>query len=183
MTDTLKQLASRDWSWVRYAGWAGAIALMLLPAVAMQVAPGSGVHWTFSDFLFAGLLIGGTGLAIELVVRFARSWAALAGAVVALGTGFLLIWANLAVGYIGSENNPYNVAFFGVVAIAAAGSALARFRSAGLAWAMAGTALAHAAAGLGGLAQDPITWPITLVFTAMWLTSSALFRKAARDRG
>lgn len=181
MTDTLKQLANRDWSWLRYAGWAGAIGLILLPAVAMQVAPDSGVNWTFSDFVFATLMIGSTGLAIELVVRRSRSWTSLAGAVVALGTGFLLIWSNLAVGYIGSEDNPYNLLFFGVIAVALLGSAIARFQAAGLMWAMGATALAHAAVGIGGLAEDPITGPITFVFTLMWLTSAALFR-AARGR-
>lgn len=180
MTDTLKQLANRDWSWLRYVGWAGAIGLILLPLVAMQVAPDSGVRWTLSDFLFAILLIGGTGLAVELVVRLSRSWTSLVGAMVALGTGFLLIWSNLAVGYIGSENNPYNLLFFGVIAVALFGSALARFRSPGLVWAMSATALAHAGAGLGGIAQDPVTGPITLVFTLMWLASAALFGKAAQ---
>lgn len=183
MTDTLKQLGNRDWSWLRYAGWAGAIGLILFPAVAMQVAPDLGVDWTFSDFVFATLMIGGTGLAIELVVRRSRSWTSLAGAVVALATGFLLIWSNLAVGYIGSEDNPYNLLFFGVTAVALLGSTIARFRSKGASWAMAAAALAHAAVGIGGLAQDPITGPITLVFTLMWLAAAALLRKAARDRG
>ena len=178
MNGTMKQLARRNWAWVRYVAWAGAAGLVLLPLVAMQVAPDSGVNWTFGDFVFAVLMIGGTGLAIELVVRLARSWAARAGAVVALGTGFLLIWSNLAVGYIGSEDNPYNLLFFGVIVVAVLGSALARFRSPGLVWAMAATALAHAAAGLGGFAEDPVTGPITLAFCLMWLTSAALFRAA-----
>ncbi len=171
---------SRHWGLVRWAGWGGAVALILTPLIVMKLAPGAGVNWTAGDFVFAILMFGAVGLAFELAVRISANWSYRAGAALGLAAGFLLIWANLAVGYIGSEDNPYNMAFFGVVAIALAGALLARFRATGMALAMLAAGIAHAAAGLGGITADPVTAPITLVFTAMWIASAALFRTAAR---
>ena len=50
----------------RLLGWGAAVALLSLPAIGMQFS--SEVHWTLSDFVIAGLLIGGTGLALEVAV-------------------------------------------------------------------------------------------------------------------
>jgi len=171
----------RKMGWVRYVGWGGAAGLVLLPLIVMQLAPDAGVNWTLGDFIFAIMMFGGVGLAFELATRTSTSWWYRGGAALGLAAGFLLIWANLAVGYIGSEDNPYNLLFFGVVAIALAGALLGRFRARGMALAMLAAGIAHAAAGLGGVAADPVTAPITLVFIAMWLASAALFRRAARE--
>ena len=173
--------SNSGWRWLRYVAWGGAAGLILLPLIAMQFAPGSGVDWGIGDFVFAILMIGGTGLVLEVVVRSTRNWTARGAAALALATGFLLIWSNLAVGYIGSEDNPYNMVFFLVVAIALVGSFLARFRVAGMAWAMTAAGVAHVIAGAIGYPQDPITGPITMVFTGMWLTAAGLFRFSARD--
>jgi hypothetical protein len=180
MTDTAHTRVSRNFGWVRWVGWGGAAALLLLPLVAMKTAPDAGVDWTASDFLFAALMFGAVGLAAELAVRMSSSWAYRGGAAVGIGTGFLLTWANAAVGYIG-DDNPYNLLFFGIVGVAFAGSLLARFRARGMALAMLAAAIAHAIIGAIGYPQDPVTGPITIVFTAMWLASAGLFLKAARE--
>ena len=170
---------SRSWGWVRPLAWAGAAALLLLPLIAMQFT--SEVDWTASDFLFAALLIGGVGLAFELALRISSSWAYRGGAALGLAAGFFLIWANAAVGYIGSEDNPYNFAFFGVVAIALAGALVSAFRAKGMALAMLAAGIAHAAAGFIGAAQDPATIPITIAFVGLWLGSARLFQIAAKE--
>lgn len=170
----------RSWGWLRYVGWGGAVALILTPLVAMQVAPGSGVNWTAGDFVFAIIMFAVLGLAFELAVRLSGNWSYRFGAALGLGTGFLLVWANLAVGYIGSEHNPYNQLFFGVVLVGIAGSVIARFRARGMAIAMLATAIAHALVGAIGFPQDTRTAPITIVFTLLWLGSAALFRTAAK---
>jgi hypothetical protein len=46
---------------------------------------------------------------------------------------------------------------------------------------MLAAGIAHAIAGAIGFPQDPVTGPITIVFTAMWLASAALFHKAAKE--
>ena len=179
MTDTTNSIGPRSWGWVRPLAWAFAAVLLLLPLIAMQLAPDSGVNWTVSDFIFAAMLLGGIGLAAEVAVRVSPDWYYRAGAALGLAAGFFLIWANGAVGYIGNEDNPYNLVFFGVVAIAFTGAVLSRFRGKGMAVAMLAAGLAHAAAGLGGVAADPVTAPITLAFVAMWLGSAWLFRRSA----
>jgi hypothetical protein len=41
---------------------------------------------------------------------------------------FILIWMNLAVGIIGSEDNPANLMYGGVLAVAIVGAFMVRFR-------------------------------------------------------
>lgn len=180
MTDMTNHDSQGSWSWIRPIAWGAAALLILLPLIAMQFT--REVNWTVGDFVFASLLIGGVGLAAELAVRISSSWSYRAGAALGLAAGFFLIWANGAVGYIGSEDNPYNLLFFGVIAVAFLGSVLAAFRATGMAIAMSAAAIAHAAIGFGGAAEDPITVPITIVFVALWLGSALLFRKAAGER-
>jgi hypothetical protein len=180
--DALKSSGRGDWGWLRYVGWGAALALVLLPAVLMAVAPDSGVNWTISDFIFAIVVIGGVGLAFEVAVRASSSLSYRAGAAVGLLAGFLLLWSNAAVGYIG-DDNPYNLVFFALVVFAILGAMLARLRAKGMALTMLAVGIGHAVAGAIGYPQDPVTGPITIVFVAMWLTSAALFRRASLETG
>jgi hypothetical protein len=141
------------------------------------------VNWTVSDFVIAAALVGGMGLALELAVRVSGSRAYRAGAALALGGAFLLVWINGAVGIIGSEDEPVNLLFFGVPMVALVGAALARFRPRGMARAMMATAAAQVlvfvvvlVAGLG------FAGPITVFFAALWLASAWLFETVARQR-
>lgn len=164
--------------WLRPLAWSAAVALVLAPLVAMQFT--REVNWTASDFLFAAVLVGGVGLAFEAVVRVSRDRAYRAGAALTLCACFFLTWSNLAVGYIGSEDNPYNLWFFGVVAIVLLGAMLSGLRPRGMALTAAAAGVAHAVIGAVGFAQDTRTGPITLVFVAVWLGSARLFQIAAR---
>jgi hypothetical protein len=164
-------------------------ALLAVPALAMRFAPEAGFSWTTSDFIVAAVLLGGVGLALEVMVRMSRDWAYRAGAALAIGTGFLLLWANLAVGLVGDEGNAANGLFLGVLLVAAVGAMLARLRPAGMAWALAATAfaqLAAAAVALGVTPADPGR-PVEIaalagVFPALWLVSAWLFRRAAYSK-
>lgn len=160
----------------RMAAWSAAALLMLAPLVAMQLT--DEVRWTASDFVFAAVLIGGVGLVFELAVRTTRNLAYRGGVGVALAVAFLTIWINGAVGMIGSEENPYNLLFLGVVAVAFVGALGARFRAGGSARAMAVAALAQACVGLGGLSADLRGGMLSTAFAALWLLSAALFRRA-----
>ena len=177
---TMDMNGGRNWRWLRWAGWGGAVALILAPLVAMQVAPESGVHWTASDFLLAAVALGIVGLLLELVLRTAATMPARLGGALAVATGFLLLWSNLAVGYIGDGDSPINGVFLAIPIIALIASIAVNGRAAAMTWILGATGLAHGVTGAIGFPQDPVTGPITLVFVAMWLASAALFGAAAR---
>jgi hypothetical protein len=90
---------------------------------------------------------------------------------------------NLAVGIIGSEENPANLMYGGVLAVGIMGAVLARFQPHGMARALVGTALAQALVAVIALSAG---WGsaliLTGIFVALWLTSAQLFRKAAREK-
>jgi hypothetical protein len=159
--------------------WATLAGLLALPAVAMAFRA-EGVVWTGSDFVVMGVMLGLVGLGIELVVRASSSLAWRAGAGVAVITAFLTVWVNLAVGMIGSEDNPYNLAFAGVLVVALLAAFLARFRSAGMAKAMAAAAAAQAVAGAAGLSSDPRGALFSMLFAGPWILAALLFTGAAR---
>jgi hypothetical protein len=167
------------WRWVRMLGWGGAAALLCVPLIAMQFT--REVAWTLGDFIFAGMMLGGVGLALELAVRISPSSSYRIGAGLGLAASVLLIWVTGAVGYIGSEENPYNLAFLAVVAIAFAGSVIAAFRPLGMAYAMLAAGIAHAIAGIGGAPQEPRTLIITVVFLGLWFGSARLFQLSAME--
>jgi hypothetical protein len=86
----------------RTVAWTGAALMLLLPWVAMQFT--DEVNWSVTDFLVAGALIAGTGLAFELAAGTTANHAYRAAVGLALAAVFLLIWLNLAVGIIGTED-------------------------------------------------------------------------------
>jgi len=166
----------------RIVGWGAAAVLLALPLVAD--AP-----WTASDYAFAAVMFGIVGAFLEFAVRLSRNpWYRL-GALVAVAASFLLVWINGAVGIIGGEGNPANLMFLGVIAIALAGSIVARFRAEGMARAMALAAVAEALValpvvtmGLGANEPPGMAGVLILIggFTGMWAVSALLFRKAAQ---
>lgn len=80
----------------RIALWAGLAALLLLPLVAMQFT--TDVVWTAGDFLFAGLMLAGLGLAFEFISRTTGNRTAQIAMGAAALAVFLLVWAQAAVG-------------------------------------------------------------------------------------
>lgn len=115
--------------------------LLLAPLIAMQFT--AEVAWTASDFVIAWVLLTGTGLAYKLVTDRARPLAYRAGAGLALITALAIVWGNLAVGFIGNEDHPANLLYFGVLATGVVGAAVARLEAAGMARASFATALAQ----------------------------------------
>ena len=169
-------MANADAQWLRTSwrliGWGGAACLLVVPLITR--AP-----WTGFDFLLMGALLGSLGLGFELVMRKSGSVACRSAAGIGLLASFLVIWINGAVGMIGSESNPMNLLFAGVLAIGLAGAALARLEPRGMARAMVVTAVAQALAGATGLTTDMRGSILAIGFAALWLLSAALFREAA----
>ena len=163
------------------AVWGTAALLLLLPLVAMQVT--DEMDWDLADFVIFGIMLATACGAYELAARRTGSYAYRAAAGVALATAFILVWMNLAVGIIGSEDNPANLMYAGVLAVGIVGALAARFRPLGMARALVATALAQALVAVIALAAG---WGFTLVLTgifmALWLGSAWLFRRAAREQ-
>lgn len=187
MIATTDPRTGRTGQWLRPLAWGAAALLLLTPAVAMQFT--HEVQWTPLDFVFMGALLGGVGLAIEFAVRKSGNTAYRAAACAGLAACFLLIYLNAAVGIIGGEQEDANMLYGGVLMVALIGGVVARFRPAGMAWAMAAAALAQLLVPLLAAILVPTVQPVageakvfvlTGMFTALWLLSAALFHRAAR---
>jgi hypothetical protein len=105
------------------------LAILLIPFIAKA-------DWSPMDFIIAGFLLFCTGFTFKLATWKANSVTYKVAAAIALGSGLFLIWANLAVGIVGSENNPINVLYFGVIAIGLIGSVISGFRANGMTYTM-----------------------------------------------
>jgi uncharacterized membrane protein YoaK (UPF0700 family) len=163
-------------------GWAVPVVVLAIPLAADW-------PWTLSDFIVAGAMFAIVGGTFELAVRASGNRAYRGGAAVALITAFLLVWINLAVGIIGDENNPVNLMFFGVIAVAMVGSIAARFRAGGMARSMIAAALFQVLIGVGvfalGISASEPPGAIGLLlliesFAVGWFASAWLFRMAER---
>ncbi len=179
MTDNIQPTRFR-FPW-RILGWGGLAVLLSLPLILR-------FPWTLSDFIFAGVILGGAGLVIELIVWASSSLTYRLGGLLALLACVGLVWVNGAVGFLGNEDNPANLMFLGVIAIAVVGSVFVRFKAAGLARVMAGVALAQLLAGIIGYSAGWASSGIaglyevamgTSLFGSMWLVSAGLFHWAA----
>lgn len=165
-----------------------AALILTVPLVAMQVT--DQVAWGPADFAVAGALLVGTGLAYELAASKARNLAYRAAVGLALAGALLLVWTNLAVGLIGSEGNPADLMYLGVLIVGAVGAALARFRPRRMARALFATALAQAAVAviavglrLGAPADSAVKLLIgNALFVVLFVGSALLFRYAAREQ-
>lgn len=74
--------------------------ILLIPFIAMQFT--DEVNWSVSDFAIMGVLLYGTGLLCELVLRKVKSVQNRILICAALVVAFLLIRAELAVGIFGT---------------------------------------------------------------------------------
>jgi hypothetical protein len=159
--------------------------VLSIPLLAMQWT--DEVVWDAADFITAGVLLMGTGLAYRLATRRAGTLATRGAFALALGTALLLVWANLAVGVIGHPSEPANLLYLGVLAVFLAGSLLARLRPAGMAGAMFATAAAQALVAVAALIfrlGHPVATPLEIIgvngmFIVLFAGSGLLFAHAA----
>lgn len=164
------------------------ISLLLIPLIAMQFS--AEVNWTPFDFLFAGILIFGTGLTFKILTRNASSNLYKIASASALGSGLFLIWANGAVGIIGSENNDFNTLYFLVIFVGIIGLFASRMNARRLShtlFAMAGTQLILTVVALfSGMAQLPYSSVSEIIavngFFITWFVVSAILYKYADEQ-
>jgi hypothetical protein len=76
------------------------LALLLIPLIAMRYS--DEVHWTLIDFAIMGVLLLVAGMWTQRVVKRVKSFPRRATYIILVILLFLLVWAELAVGILGS---------------------------------------------------------------------------------
>jgi len=158
-------------------------------AILLMIPLAARFPWSLGDFVVMGALLFGTGLAYVLISRRSEGIAYRAAVGLAAGTGFLLIWINLAVGIIGSEDNPANVLYAGVLLIGFLGAAISRFRPRAMSYVLFATAIAQLLVPVAALVfwRPSLDEPPSLAgvfilnafFAGLFALSGALFRRAS----
>lgn len=138
----------------------------------------------------AGILLLLAGLLYLLVASRGRSGAYKLAAGITVAAALLLVWGNLAVGFIGSEDNPVNLLYGAVLLVGFIGAVVVKVQPRGMARAMFATALAQFAVPfIALLIKRPelnigVFWVIMLntVFAGLWVAAGLLFRRVAGVR-
>ena len=172
----------------RLAIWGFAGALLLIPLIAMQFT--DEVNWTFFDFLVMGAMLSVACGCYEIATRMSGDLWYLVGAGLGIVGSFLLVWINLAVGIIGSENNPANLMYFAVLMLGVIGALLARFKPQGMFKTMLTMAVAMLLIGVVAIFLDPDGYPVGLMrqvflngfFAGVFAMSAGLFRLSATNQ-
>lgn len=166
---------------------AAAFLLAWMDLAVSAIEEPDGLAWMAPIGFFAVPVIGAVIVYRETKTRGIAYRAAVG---VALAVAFLLAWINLAVGIIGSEDNPANLMYVGVLAVGIAGAVVARFQPYGMARALFATALAQALVavisllpGLDSSSSPPIEiLAVNGFFVALFVGSALLFRHAGRGQ-
>jgi len=171
------------------APWIIAVLVLQLPLLAMQFT--DEIVWDKTDFAVMGVMLFASCGVYELGARRTGNSAYRAAVAIVVIAAFILVWMNLAVGIIGSEDNPANLMYGGVLAVALIGAVLVRCQPLGMARTLAATAVVQTLVGviawIAGLGSTGANWPsvvvvLTGIFAALWLASAWLFRKAAQEQ-
>jgi len=178
--------SGRWWNTLRVVGWSLAVLFLLAPLVAMQYT--DEVNWELGDFLFAAVLLGGSGLVFELIMRRSKHDTYRTGALLALFAMFLLVWSNAAVGFVGSGANTANVLYVAMLAVPVIGGIVSRLKARGMFMTLLVTATVQAAimvfafaAGLVTEDSNSMILAINTIFILLWMGSAVLFHQAAES--
>jgi predicted membrane channel-forming protein YqfA (hemolysin III family) len=159
--------------------------ILLIPFVAMQQT--NEVNWTLSDFVVAGFLLTVTGIALDIISRKSSKISYRLASAIAIGTALLIVWSNLAVGIIGSEDNSANLMYLGVLTIGVFGGLIVKFRPLGMSFALIATAIAQVIVTAIAVFLDlgaPYNSSTQLIifngfFIELWLVSAWFFAKVS----
>ena len=166
----------------RKAVWGAALVLLSLPAIAMRFFPEAGVDWTWSDFAVMGVLLGSCCGLYEIATRISGNWIYRAAFALAVLTGFLQMWVNMAVGIISPPHEPDNILFPIVLLVGIAAAIIVRFRVQKMAQVLFLTAAAQAAVGAYCLLIASLEGTLCSgFFAALWFAAGVLFWKASDE--
>ena len=149
----------------------------------------AGWNWPLPAFILAGTLLFGTGLTYELVAKKMNNKAYRFAVGLALGTGFILTWMNLAVGGILGDH-PANLMYPGVLLVGFIGAIIARLKPHGMSRALFAMAFAMALVpvialiiGTPAFANGVVAvFGLHAFFAILFVGSALLFRRANANR-
>lgn len=166
----------------------GTVLFLLIP-LALTIRDGNvkdvGWNWSLGDFVFAFVMIFGTGLAYLLISRKSAGITSYKVAVaIGLLAGFLLIWINAAVGIIGE--GPINMLYPGMLLIGIIISFVSRLKPEGLSKAMFITAFLVALVPIIALLVGTADFTPSIVkvfilnsfFVILFIISGMFFRRS-----
>lgn len=160
-------------------------AMLMVPLIAMQFT--AEVRWDADDFIIAGSLLLGAGLLIELALRGGQTARYRIGAILSIITALVLVWVNLAVGIIGSEDNLANLLYWGVLVTLLIGAGLSHLRPNGMAKTLFAAAIVQVLVPVVAMIILFLMWNPGLVvvlffntvFAGLWCAAGLLFHQAA----
>ena len=159
--------------------------LLLIPLSAMLFT--DEMNWDETDFIIVWILLCATGIGYKFITGKASSIVYRIAAAGTVATGLLLMWANLAVGLIGNENNPANLMYFGVIIVLIIGAITSRLEPGGMARALFATVTAQLLVPVIAM----IIWKpsfdfgvvqvlgVNAFFAVLWTVPALLFRHAS----
>jgi hypothetical protein len=164
--------------------------LLLVPLFAKLIT--DEMAWDFFDFVAAWTLLFGAGFTYRMVAKkMGNSIMYRAAVGVAVATALFLVWANLAVGLIGSEDNPANGMYMVVLAIGFLGAIITRLQPRGMSRVLFIMAFAHGIitviALITRLHLSPESSVIEIIgvngfFAVLWSASALLFRNVNKEQ-
>ena len=166
-------------STLRKLGWGLIIVVFTIPVIAKLLV--AEMQWSPGDFaVWAGMLLIAGALG-EGVLRVFRAGPALLGGLLAIAAGFLLVWINLAVGFLGNEDNPVNLGYFAMLAVVLVGGLITRFRPRAMTVLMVFCAVVQAAMLFVEPQEIGFEWMATAIFCVIWLGAASFFRMATPE--
>jgi hypothetical protein len=163
-----------------------AAGLLIVPLTASFFV--DGWNWGVGGYVFAWVMFASAGLGFTFVASMGNTIAYKVAVGLAVAAGFVLAWMNGANGIIGSEDNPANLMYGGVLLVGMIGASIARFEPQGMARALFAVAVAQILVPVIAL----IFWRadfapgvmavfiLNAVFAMLWVGSALLFLRAAR---
>jgi hypothetical protein len=157
--------------------------ILLIPLIAMQYT--TEVNWGLGDFVIMGALLFGTGSAFVILTAYSDNFIYKIAMVAAVGSTFLFIWVNLAVGLIGGGPHAGNLMYVAVILVGFVGTYLSRFSARGIERTMFAMAFTFVLIALIALVANMQDYPgssvleiigVNAFFGALFTVAGMLFR-------
>ena len=165
------------------------LLILAIPFTAMQIT--GEVDWTLSDFIIMGIILFSCGMGYKLITLHTSQ--ALYRIAIAYGifTGFLLLWVNMAVGLVGSEDNMFNILYLSVLAVGVIGGAFYRFTPRGMSYTFLAMSAVQTILGLAALlagmqhlqhSSEIEIISVNGFFVTLFLVAAIMFHHVATDQ-